>query len=140
MVVAGIALPNFGKSFGGFQLKETAQHLMYIMRYAQSRAVIKGRIHRLEFEPDFSKYWITSSPDDLPVEEAGNFERVPNRLGRKFSIPDNIEAESLKQTVWFDQSGNIDKVRIYLCRSERCFTVSTQEQSGYVQTYNEKIE
>ena len=56
-LAAGLAVPNFSGSFSSLQLRETAENLGYLMRYAQSRAIIRRQPCRLEFNIDNTKPW-----------------------------------------------------------------------------------
>ena len=141
-VIAVLAIPNFHQTFFQLQLKQTAQHLSYLMRYAQNRAITLGQDHHLEFGPEHTQYWLTSyqEPADENSDEKAGFKRIPSRLGRTFVIPPEIRLESPQPFILFKDNGDIDKVRLYLCAQSRCFTISTQEQSGYVQVFDERVE
>jgi len=139
-MISAISFPSFVHNYEQFQLKETANSLSSLMRYAQGRAVALGREHRLEFSPDYATYRMAvraADPDD-PAEK--NFTKVPGKFGRTYGIPPGIRAEASSQNIHFNESGQMDDAVIYLCRKERCVILSTQEQSGYVRMYDGKME
>ena len=140
LVIAGLSLPNFAPTFLNFQLRETSSNLAYKMRYAQSRAITQSRTCRLEFSGDYSQYWLTedTSEDDYASEK--HFEKIAGRMGRTAKIPEGVRAESALNIIHFQEDGAIDPVRIYLCRKEQCFTISTQEQPGYVHIFDFRMD
>ncbi len=139
-IVIGITIPNFSSSHKTLLLRTTVDHLAYLMRYAQSRAVAASREIHLEFNNDLSQYWLTEGPprEDDSDTAAGNssFERLHGRFGQSFDIPEGITIKIEDGLgVSFYPDGRIEKKHIVVCRDETCFTVSTQEQRGYVQIY-----
>ena len=135
-VVAGLSIPNLGPTYENFQLSETTKNLTYLMRYAQSRAILKGEEFQLEFDTDKTSYWLTHFVDsgDGPVKE-----RVSGRFGRRFAVPDGVHIVSGREDVRFYPDGRMDKVRIYLDNGRRDFTVSTQEQLGHVHVFDFRL-
>ena len=143
-VITGLAVPNFSQSYSNFQLQKFTEDLAYTMRYAQSRAVSRNTPVRLEFNNDFSQYWLTQfaspsneteTPGAAPV-----YEKIAGRYGRIFSTIRGIHIQSLSDHIDFFPDGRIAKQRVYVCREEKCFTISTQEQRGFVDILEGKIE
>ncbi len=103
-----------------------------MMRYAQSRAVVKNTTLRLEFAQDASKYWLTQKSETDNASDTDHYERVSNRMGRDCEVPSAVRLETPKSYVQFYSDGQIDPVVIYLCLSqstaqnESCFTVTSQ--------------
>ena len=56
---------------------------------------------------------------------------MTGRWGKTFAVPDGVRAEMTRPMIAFPD-GKIDKARIYICEKADCWTVSTQEQRGYV--------
>ena len=142
-LAAGLAVPNFSGSFSSLQLRETAENLGYLMRYAQSRAIIRRQPCRLEFNIDNTKYWITQKGLSLPSQVTGEgvFIPIAGRLGRRFDVSRDVTVERGEEFIVFHEDGKIDKARIYLHNKKgKYFTLSTEEQSGYVELYEEKVE
>ncbi|MCA9408421.1 MAG: prepilin-type N-terminal cleavage/methylation domain-containing protein [Candidatus Omnitrophica bacterium] len=133
-VIAGLTLPNFSRGFDSMKLKQTAKDLTYMMRYAQSRAITKNKHVRLVFEENYQRYHLE--------EENGsdNFVQVNGRAGRIFHIPSGIQIESDNDEILFFPDGQIEKLYVYICQREKCFTVSTKEQRGHALLYNERVE
>ena len=144
-VIAGLAIPNFSQTYASLQLQETAKNIAYVMRYAQSQAVIKQKNLRLEFDEPNKTYWLTQSMDEAQEKNTkggeASFERILGRNGRTFNIPDELTLEIPKPFVEFYPNGDIEKMRIFLSNPKRkYFTVSTQEQTGYVLIFDFKVE
>ena len=134
-IIAGLAIPQFQNTTRKFQLKTTVDDLAYIMRYAQSRAVIENKLIQLDFEPDFSKYWLTQENTDEKKSSMETFERISGRLGRTFSIGESIKIKTERSVINFYPDGSMDQTRFYVCHQKQCFTISTQEQRGKVKVY-----
>ena len=133
-ILAGLTVPHFGRTHKKFEFTNETQGLAQLMRYAQSRAVTKGKEMRLEFSPDFSSYRLTEEVwEDLLEEEERSFEAVPGRWGRVFKLPGSIKIKSEETDVRFYADGSMDKRYIAVCRDGQCLTVSTKEQRGHVQ-------
>ncbi len=140
-MVAGLTIPNFSNTYTKFQLKSAAEDLAYSMRYAQTRSVMKNLIVRLEFEEDFSSYWLTQStldPQDQEDAEGQDFESIRGRMGGITKIPKDIKLVTEGPTIDFYPDGNIEKKTIELCHDQLCISLSTKDQRGYVRIYESK--
>ena len=140
-LVAALAIPNFNPAFTKFQLQETGKNITYLMRYAQSRAVMTKKTHQLVFDEERSAYWLLQEREDPDGESRQSFEMVPGRYGRSFQIPKEISVEVQDQPIRFYPDGTIDKARIYVSNERKDYlTVSTLEQAGYVHLFDFKTE
>ena len=135
-IIATLAVPNFGGAYTRVQLRKTADDLAYLMRYAQSQAIVKNRIMRLEFDPSFTQYWLmegNETPD--PQNEKGNFSPVAGRLGAPVAVPKEIILTSTSPSLYLYPDGTLDQVRVDLCRKQECFSVSTHTQRGIINVF-----
>ena len=140
-IVAGLAVPNFSRAYEQILLKKSTEDLAYLMRYAQSRAVIKNKKMRLEFDESLSKYWLTQeSAEGSSADQEQAFQRIPSSVGRSFLISDKIKLEMTGSPILFFPDGQIDQLRVYLCQEEKCRTISTQEQRGRVRVFDSKLQ
>ena len=150
-VIAGLAVPNYRRTFSRLALTETVQDIAYLMRFAQSRAIVRNTTVRMVFSDDRLDYWIEESAEEqLEEDSAGkgsgspekpaDFQRISGRLGRKHRIPHGLTISFAVSAVIFYPDGNIDRTRIEICRRKDCLTVSTQEQRGYVRIIDEMDE
>ncbi len=142
-VVAGLAVPNFSQLYSNLQLSEATKNVAFLMRYAQGRAIVKKNLHRLELDAVHNQCRLTQEVDlgsDQGDEEV-SFQPISGKMGQPLSIPEGIKMEADKPAILFYPDGKIEKVRLYL-RDNRdsYFTVSTQDQFGYVQIFEGKIE
>lgn len=141
-VIAGLAIPNFSQAYTNLQLQETAKNIAYLMRYAQSQAIIRQKVFRLDFDEPNQKYRLRQRTAERKDNDPGDsFERISGPNGRTFGMPDELILEIPRPFVEFYPNGDIDKVRIYLSNArEKYFTISTQEQMGYVLLFDFKVE
>ncbi len=132
-VVAGLSVPSFSRSFADLQLRESADQLAYMMRYAQSRSVLAGKTIVMAFDDDGAAYRLKEVP--LPGSEGGAV-ALPGKLGRRVALSPGIEWDPPQEAVRFYPDGTMDEVRIVLRNQQgRAVTVSTAEQIGYVNVY-----
>ena len=137
-VLAGLAVPNFTKSFADLQLKDTTDNLAYLMRYAQSRAILRKNPQKITFNTERTAFWLLEKSSDDP---GADFERISGRMGRRFSVPREIAVECAGDDIVFSKNGKMDKARIYLKnQQDQYYTVSTQDQAGYIQVFPGRIE
>jgi prepilin-type N-terminal cleavage/methylation domain-containing protein len=135
-VVSALSVPNFRSTYYNFLLSDTSHNLTYLMRYAQASAIAERTNYRLNFDSEYSKYWLTKS-----AGEEGDFARIAGKLGKVFDLNDSITVKTDNMTVNFSPDGKIDKTNIYLSNgNDKFFTITTQDQSGYVQEYDYKKE
>jgi len=137
-VIAGLTVPNFSRTYANLELKKGAEDLAYLMRYAAGRAVIKNIKTRLEFNPEFSKYWLAEEIKDSEEEEGGEFKKISGRLGKKNNVPSRIKIELEEEFVYFYPDGSMDKKYIYVCDEKKCLIVSTKEKRGEVLVLEEE--
>lgn len=135
-VIAGLAVPNFSRGYRRFRLKKAAGDLAYAMRYAQSRAVVKNRQVKLEFDSEFSGYRLWEEI----VDGAPAFQKMTGRFGKFFNLPEGLKTEGDVSAVSFYPDGSMDRQRFYVCDDHECFTVSTKEQRGHVRLFRAQPE
>jgi len=133
-VVIVLAVPNLGSTYSSMLMKKQAEDIVYLMRYAQSRAIIKSVFVRLIFDADYTKYRLLQSRSEDEDVDIDDIVFVPfsGRFSRSHKIPNDINVESDSQEINFYPDGKIDKSNIGICREEKCYTVSTEKQRGHV--------
>ena len=132
-ILAGLSIPNFSHTYQRLQLRKTAEDLAYLMRYAQSRAITTNFLLRLEFDSQYTSYWLSEKEiEDSPL---ASYQRLSSQFGRVFHIPSKVSVQSDHQTIDFYPDGNIAKQSITVCSFKQCMVVSTKEQRGSVYVY-----
>ena len=129
-IILGLAVPQFRNSFSSLILKDTADSLAHLMRYAQSRAILKNTTHGIFFQDD-KRYWLAeeSSAAIMP----GTFQRVPGNAGRTFDIPEELTMELQAEHINFYPDGTMDRMDVVLHhRKEKYITISTRLQRGII--------
>lgn len=135
-VVVSLSVPQFSKSFQKLQLRQLTQDLAYCMQYAQSRAITQNKEVRLEFDPEFLKYWLTQQASSLtPPSAATIYENISGRMGRVFSVPANVEIKTDDTAISFYPDGSIEKQIIEICYKQKCSLITTQEKRGSIEVY-----
>ena len=138
-VIAGLTIPRFSSTYNRFILQKSVEDLAYIMRYAQSRAITKNRVIRLEFDSTLSQYWLTQAePHQIKEDPMDQFERFSGRLGKTFRVAEGINLEMQGSHIGFHPDGTIDKEHILACQESRCLTISTKVQRGHINILNSK--
>ena len=92
-VIAAAAVPNFSRTYQQMVLRQTADDLALVMRYAQSRAISKGVLHRLQLDLRGGRYWLTV------VGKSGNpgnakEETIPGRMGTVHQAPSSVQLDN----------------------------------------------
>jgi len=148
-VISSLAIPKLNPIYSKIELKAATNDLAYLMRYAQSRAVTRRRVIKLEFNSALDSYHIEEGQrGDDQGNQTQNYGSISGRNGRTYQIPagiqvtleDNLEGDSEEMlenhSIGFYSDGTIEKQRIQLCRGQRCHTISTAEQRGYVRIFD----
>lgn len=144
LVIVGLAIPNFSHTYKNLQLKQCTDDIVYMMRYAQSRAIVKNNQMRIVFNDELTKYWLEEESDEETAGEQTEFKKFEGRLGRSRSVAGIINLELEENQIFFYPDGTIDKQYIFVCSQnkadkEKCFTISTKEQRGHVHIFNIKV-
>lgn len=140
-VLAAVSIPNFSGSFGNIILTSTANQIASLMRYAQGRAVTHRQGIRFVLGRDMRSYRLRQQP----VNERGepvmdDDETLPGRWGRTFTVPAELELEATQRTFEFYPDGRIEGGRLFLCRRDKCMTLSTRDQRSRVLILNGRVE
>lgn len=140
-VAFGLAIPNFSQSFKNVKLQTTAQDIAYLMRYALSRAITRNCHVQIQFNTELNQYWLSESKSDQWSDSKhSGYQRFEGKYGRDYDISEGIDVKGDLLSIEFKPNGRMDKARVYICREDRCFTISTKEQLGQVKIYESKIE
>ena len=135
-VIAGITVPNFSQAYSGFLVKKSVDDLSYLMRYAQSRAVIQSKTVRLCCDAAEKRFWLEDQ-DSESTESGGerSFQKIAGRFGRTFSLPADVELTCPQEHVRFLPDGAIDKTRLKISYKENSWTITTAAQKNHVLAY-----
>lgn len=137
-ILGALSLPIFKNSLFNIQLSNTAHNLSHLMRYAQERSIVERINYQLNFDPQLISFWLTKEPNPLM---GGAYSRLSGKIGKITILPQGIKIETEKYLVNFYPDGKIDKTLIYISDDKgRYFTITTQEQTGYVQFFDYKKE
>lgn len=141
-VVAGLSVPNLSKLYSTFQFRTAARHISYLMRYAQSLAIIHQKEYRLCFSVDRAEYWLEEEAgveDPAGVDRIDgekNFQRIKGSKGRIFVLPKDLVLKIQNDTLLFYPDATMDKAEILLINStQKEIIISTQERRGQIDIF-----
>lgn len=138
-IILALAAPNFSQGYSRLQLKQTADDLLNMSRWAQAMSVGQARIYALSFSRDRHSYGLLRAKVPLQNEETGNiedtdlkdtFEPVTGRLGAMHVIPDAIRLHTQANRIEFYPDGTIDPATIELDTSRQKILLSSAEVQG----------
>ena len=131
-VISVISIPNFSQAHKNMVLKKQAEDISYLMRYAQSRAIVKGKHIQFKFNNEFSSYRLLEEEGDVHYIEDMEFHPFPSRLSRVRKIKNNINVQSDVSSIMFYPDGKIERVNFDVCNKRKCFILTTKVQRGSV--------
>lgn len=132
-VLVTVSIPSFHASFQTLLLKDSTQDMVALMRYAQSRAVVKNETIEFIYDGANRGYALYEfDADQQAADDQRGLKRISGPRGRVYKIPSELEYEATQDKVVFTPDGKISPARFYLCLKDRCLTVSTQDQAGRV--------
>ncbi len=134
-IIAALAVPNFSRTYAHLQLRGVVDDLAYLMRYAQTRAIIKRQPLRLSFNSEYTQYWLEESSPEENQKSEESFKRIAGRLGRTSHLPEGVSTECENQYVLFDSDGKIDKVQIKISNEKSCWIISSKDQIRSISVY-----
>jgi len=141
-VILVVSIPNLSQSYNFLQLQTTANNMGHLMRYAQSRSIVKQQKVKFVLEDAFKEYGLLQEKqkdDGLSQDSSeGEYMKIEGRWGGFIKIPDKITVTADKLSVLFFPDGQIEGTIIRLCNGRDCMVVSTQQQRGRVYVFYEK--
>ena len=139
-VVAGLSLPNFKNTYKKFLLKKNVDDLVYAMRFAQARAVMKNAVIQLRFDEALKKYKLSQREETGDASREASFTELKGKMGQEFFLEKGINVELEGASVDFYPDASIEKKDIKLCDERGCYLISTALQRGFVSVSEEEKE
>ena len=87
-LLMGLAAPSLRGFLVGRKSADAAAQVLALAHYARTQAVSTGASYRLNVDTGEGTYWLT-------VQKAGDFRDLGTEFGRRFCLPDRIEARWL---------------------------------------------
>lgn len=130
MVLAGVAVPQFRRTFRHLQLQVFASDVATLLTYANRRAVARGEVLRVHFDVEGRRYWLASAQEASPEAK---FERVSGKFGRVSSVPGSISVASGTPEVTFYPDGRADRFEMFIFDDSRArYRLATDVRTGRV--------
>jgi Tfp pilus assembly protein FimT len=111
MVLVGVAVPQFGRTFRHLQLQVFAADVANLLTYASRRAVAGDEVLRVHFDVDGRRYWLAQAD---PASPEGTFQRVSGKFGRVSSVPGSITLTASARDVTFYPDGRADRFEMLM--------------------------
>ena len=118
-VILGLSFPNLKKAYLGFELRQAADTVVYVMRYARGRAIAEG-----------AEIKMLINGNAFELKKDGGF--LPGKIGRVRHLPERVEFRLAPDQIIFGSDGRIDQVMFSISRDDRAFMISTKEIPGHV--------
>ena len=130
MVLVGVSVPQFRRTFRHLQLQVFASDVAKLLTYANPRAVATGEVLRIQFDVDGRRYWLARAQEASPGEK---FERVSGKFGRVASVPGSISISSSAREVTFYPDGRADRFEMLISDDSRAgYRLVTDVRTGRV--------
>lgn len=138
-VVIGISVPRFSSSLHSAKIITIANNLVDLMRYCQVNAIATSKIYRVVFDDDFKNIRVLNNDSQSGRDPDNNFKEVALSNFSVKKIPIFIDVSCETNIINFYPQGQMDKVHLYVCYKEKCFTVSTKEMRSKVLLFDHKL-
>jgi len=116
-LVMGLAAPSLRGFLIGRKSADAAAQILALAHYARTQAVSTGAIYRLNVDTTARTYWLT-------MEKGGTFQELGTEFGRRFSLPERVEAcwapprEAGHEYIEFFPDGRTEAVSLQLTDRE----------------------
>ncbi len=134
-VVAVMAVPSAGNSFKAMALRQAADNIVFLVRYAQDQSVARQIPYKIIFSQENGTYRLTRGVA-RPEGRDHVFENIPDRRGRLFKVPAGVSLAPEKPEMVLSPDGTMDKNRIILSVAGKALVISSYEQRGYVRVFD----
>lgn len=128
-VMVGVAAPRFSRTFSRLQLQASAYDMAKLLTYASKRAVARGEMLRIHFDPQGRRYWLAKAQEAPP---AGEPERVGSKFGRISSVPEAISLEPSARAVTFYPDGRADPFEMFMLDRQHGYRLTIDVWTGRV--------
>ncbi len=141
-IMAAVAAPKMKRGLGGSGLKIEARTVAGALRDARRRAMAKGLSHRLNYDLDAGRLWLTVEED--PAGAPGEYFDLVGAFSKSHTVARGLrlakvvtsrgEAEEGEAFTETSPAGRIERSAVYVVdeRSGRTYTVITMEAVGRV--------
>jgi prepilin-type N-terminal cleavage/methylation domain-containing protein len=128
-LVMGMAAPSLRGFLIGRKSADAAAQVLALAHYARTQAVSAGAVCRLNVDPAARVYWLT-------MEKGGRFQELGTEFGRRFSLPEGVEAcwtplrEAGHEYIEFFADGRTEAVSLQLTdREGRVFVIGCRSET-----------
>lgn len=128
--VVGLSVPLFSRTFNHMQLEVFSYNVARLLDYAGKRAVASRSRTRVHFDTEGRQYWLLQAQ---AASKESSFQRVSDKLGRTYRIPDAVSVNPSLQDVTFHPDGSADPFELLILeRGETRYRLVTDVWTGRI--------
>ncbi len=129
--VVGFSIPLFSRTYSRLKLEAFSYHVAKLLDYAGQRAVASRNRMRVHFDAEGRRYWLLQAQEASSPEDP--FERVADKLGRTYSVPDTVSVEPSAQDVTFYPDGSADPFQLLILDTKKTrYRLATDVWTGRI--------
>ncbi|OGG51570.1 MAG: hypothetical protein A3F84_06405 [Candidatus Handelsmanbacteria bacterium RIFCSPLOWO2_12_FULL_64_10] len=133
-ILTAAAAPRFRRTFERLRLREQAEDLAGVLRYASERARTEGVRCRLRLDGERRCLWVERET----APRSGEFMPVEERLGRRRCLSGRVSVTPDRDAITFHADGRGSPVEVRLRdASGTVYVIAVKETLGYVEVRKE---
>ncbi len=134
-VLAGFSVPLFSKSYAERQVRQAADDIVYLMRYARVRAMTEQVVYQVALK-DGAAVLLKASDEVTP--QGPLFKNVSGAMGRLRALPAGVMLLAAPLAVNCFPDGKIDPVHFSVRGRAGGLVISTEEVLGHVAVWDDE--
>lgn len=137
LVIVGISIPTFKKTFQNLSAKDAAFNISKLINYAQEMAVLEKKNFKIIFDFEKGTYQLFGIDDSAkpPV-----YKKAPSRFGKLYNLPQGLTIKGEKKEVVFYPDGHCDSIKIYIMFKNKGYSLIVQRFGNAVKVKEVSIE
>lgn len=137
LVIVGISVPVFKKTFQSLSAKDTSFNISKLINYAQEMAVLERKNFKIMFDFKKGSYQLF---EIVPKANQPSVKKIQSRFGKLFTIPKDLTLRGEKKEVIFYPDGHCDDLTIYVVSKKIGYSISVRRFGNKLEIKEVKIE
>lgn len=123
LVITGLSIPTFKKTFQDLSAKDTAFNISKLINYAQEMAVLERKNFKIAFDFEKNTYQLFEIDDSVkpPV-----YKKASSRFGKLYNVPQGSTIRGEKKEVIFYPDGHCDSIKMYVMFKNKGYSLIVQ--------------
>ena len=134
-MLAGLSVPLFSKSYAEWQVRQAADDIVYLMRYARVRAMTEQVVYQVAFRDGAA---VLLKASDEVTNQGWVFKIVSGARGRPRALPSAVVLLAAPLAVNCFPDGKIDPVHFSVRGKTGGLVISTEEVWGHVEVWDDE--